>query len=129
MSSRPPLTEPWENQLNVLRRVRETFDMFFTGLIFAIMGRAIQTASFKSLDFSIYFELVGWCAMLLAGITSLGRIDRLVEYHRKMMLEKNCKREVLSATVFYWVRDILFIIGIIAIGFARAWNALSYLPQ
>jgi len=57
------------------QRIQEKFQFYMLGLIFTLLGLAIQTATFGSSVVADILELVSWCCLLAAALLLASRLE------------------------------------------------------
>ena len=65
---------------------QQKFDFYAVALCFTLLGLAIQTASFGTNPAADLFELIGWLALLTAGIAGFSRLEWQPQVYQLMSL-------------------------------------------
>lgn len=64
------------------QRIQEKFQFYVLGLIFALLGLAIQTAEFGVSAVADIMELAGWIALLVSALVLMSRLEWIPQiYH------------------------------------------------
>lgn len=66
-----------KSDLEYSRQLQEKFELYLLALIFTLLGLAIQTAKFGSVQAANALELLGWFSLLLSGLVGLSRLEWL----------------------------------------------------
>lgn len=67
------MTEQNHN-LDFAQKFQQQFEFYFVGLVFTLLGLAVQTGKSTSHIWSGYFEFGGWLCLMLCGILFLHRL-------------------------------------------------------
>lgn len=67
------------------QKFQQQFEFYFTGLVFTLLGLAVQTGKSASHNWINYFELSGWIGLMVCGCVAL---------HRLMMVPTLIKSQV-----------------------------------
>lgn len=60
--------------LDFAQKFQQQFEFYFTGLVFALLGLAVQTGKSASHTWINYFELSGWICLMVCGCVALHRL-------------------------------------------------------
>lgn len=60
--------------LDFAQKFQQQFEFYFTGLVFTLLGLAVQTGKSTSHNWINYFELSGWICLMTCGCVALHRL-------------------------------------------------------
>ena len=60
--------------LDFAQKFQQQFEFYFTGLVFTLLGLAVQTGKSTHYIWSGYFEFGGWVCLMVCGFVSLHRL-------------------------------------------------------
>lgn len=80
----------WSEDLTALGYAsQQKFDFYAVVLCFTLLGLAVESASFGSNAAADLFELVGWIALLVAGVAGFDRLERQPQFFQLMGYKTN----------------------------------------
>lgn len=60
--------------LDFAQKFQQQFEFYFTGLVFTLLGLAVQTGKSTHYIWAGYFEFGGWVCLMVCGFVSLHRL-------------------------------------------------------
>jgi hypothetical protein len=60
--------------LDFAQKFQQQFEFYFTGLVFTLLGLAVQTGKSTHHIWAGYFEFGGWVCLMVCGLASLHRL-------------------------------------------------------
>lgn len=75
-----------QTDLEYSRQLQEKFELYLLGLIFTLLGLAVQTANFGNSQFADIAELLGWLSLLISGLVGLSRIEFMAVVYKNIGL-------------------------------------------
>lgn len=60
--------------LDFAQKFQQQFEFYFTGLVFTLLGLAVQTGKSAAHNWINYFELSGWICLMICGCVALHRL-------------------------------------------------------
>ena len=133
MLSKTELDEVYYIKLNK----EEKLSFFITGLSFATLGAAIQTANSYSSCLPKICELCGWLILFVAGLLGIIGIRATIDWWNKRIDSSNAtpknakakgeitKRARVKAEKLYIWRDALLVFGIFILAVGRAYYKIT----
>jgi len=78
---------------DVGQRIQEKFQFYIVGLIFTLLGLAVQTASFGTSLAADLFELGAWICLLLSALLAMSRLEWAPQIYRLFDVQQDLKGE------------------------------------
>ena len=82
-----------ESNSNVGQRIQEKFQFYIVGLIFTLLGLAVQTASFGSSIVADLLEFGAWACLLLSALLAMSRLEWAPQIYRLFDIQQDLKSE------------------------------------
>jgi len=92
-----------ETNSDVGQRIQEKFQFYILGLIFTLLGLAVQTAVFGASIVADVFELTAWIFFLVSALVMMSRLEwtpqiyHLFDLQQELKTEQNKLRQVIAA--------------------------------
>lgn len=85
---------PGEPSRDYARQLQEKFELYLLGLIFTLLGLAVQTATFGRSQIADTLELAGWLSLLTSGLVGLLRMEKIPVAHVADAAQLDCRKEL-----------------------------------
>jgi NhaP-type Na+/H+ or K+/H+ antiporter len=82
-----------ESNAVIGQRIQEKFQFYILGLIFTLLGLAVQTASFGSVVIADLFELGSWVCFLLSALVMISRLEWAPQFYGISDVQQELKAE------------------------------------
>lgn len=83
-----------ESEHGIAQKTQEKFEFYIISLVFTLLALSIQTAKFGSSVTADIFELSGWVALLISGISGLWRMEFIPVQRIKMAQRDDLEKKV-----------------------------------
>ena len=81
------------SNLEVAREIQTKLQFYLVGLVFTVLGLAVETSNFDDDIAKSSFELLGWFLLFISGILGIVRFESVYHFYKVSHAQQQVERE------------------------------------